>query len=93
VKETALTYGGNEYVVIAIVVVVADGDAHAIHADCQSRLLRNIGKGSVAIVVIELQRRGTLGSPRPVFTVCEQNVGPSVVVVIDEGNPRSQRLW
>src|SRR5262249_4232921 len=56
VKESALTDCSDENVVVAIVVVVANGDSHSVHADRQSGFLGDVCKRTVAIVVVELQR-------------------------------------
>ena len=40
----------------AVVVVVADGDAHAVHLDVEAGAAGDVGERAVAIVAIELQR-------------------------------------
>ena len=51
----ALADGGNEDVVEAIVVVVADGDAESEERNVEAGLARHVGEGAVVIVVVELQ--------------------------------------
>src|ERR1019366_6845614 len=85
VEEMALADGGNENVVEAVVVVVADRDAQSEEQNAQARLARYVGESAVVIVVVELQGgRAVLGVAWPVLTVDQQDVGKAVVVVIDE---------
>ena len=56
VEEMALPERGDEYVVMAVVVVVADCGAQAEHRYRQSRLASNVGKGAIVIVMVELRR-------------------------------------
>ena len=55
VEEMALADGSNKDVVEAVVVVIADRDAHAEERDVQSGFARHVREGAVAIVVVELQ--------------------------------------
>jgi hypothetical protein len=55
-------------------------------------LASDIGKSAVVVVVIELQRGFSMLVARPVFAIHQQNVGPAIVVVIDEGTTRSHGL-
>src|SRR5437016_11556641 len=75
VKQTALAKSGYKDVVITIIVVVADGHAQSIHADCQASFGGHIGERPVVVVVVEIQRRSGLALPGPVLTVDQQNVG------------------
>ena len=70
-------------VVVAVVVIVTDSRAHAEERNPESRLRGHITEGPVAVVVVELQRRG-LARRGPIFAVDQQNVGVAVVVVVDE---------
>ena len=42
-------------IVVAVVVVVADGHAHAEHRDGQPALRGHVGEGAVVVVVVELR--------------------------------------
>src|SRR4029077_18972021 len=85
VEEMALADSGNENVVEAVVVVVADGDSESEERNAEAGLARHVGEGAVMIVVVELQRgRAVFGMAGPVLAVDEQDVGKPVVVVIDE---------
>ena len=55
-KQPVLADGGDEDVGKAVVVVIGDGHAHAVHLDGQAGALRHVGEGAVAIVAIEPQR-------------------------------------
>src|SRR5271157_788358 len=85
---------GDKEVLMAVVVVVSHRDAHSIASSSQARLLRHIGKGSVAVVAVEaipIARTGLFklrhGSP-----VDTKEIGPSVAVVIDDAESPRQRL-
>src|SRR5271157_1784281 len=84
----------DKEVLMAVVVVVPHGDAHSIASSSQARLLRHIGKGSVAVVAVEaipIARTGLfkLGHRGPVDT---KEIGPSIPVVIDDAESPRQRL-
>ncbi len=55
VEQAVLADAGDENVGKAVVVVVADGDAHAVHFEVEASALGDVGEGSVAIVAIEAQ--------------------------------------
>ena len=55
VKQMILPVGSDEQVVIAVVIVIADGHAHAIELDVQTGFSRRVGERAVVIVVIELR--------------------------------------
>ena len=88
-----LSKRGDKYIVEAVVVVVADGNAEPEQRNPKARLARDIGKGAVVIVVEELRRRRTaLRMAGPVLAVNEQDVGIAVVIVVDERTARTHRL-
>ncbi len=90
VKQVALADGSDEDVIVAVVVIVADGDPQTVHRHRQPGLVSNIAKCSVVIVVEELQSgRARLRVSRPVLTIHQEDVGPAVVVVVDERAPRT----
>src|ERR1700758_2229475 len=76
--------GGDVDVVVAVIVVIADGASHSVHFDIEAGLAGDIREGSVVIVVIE----GGVGIAGfvagPVHGVDEENVLPAVVVIVDE---------
>ena len=86
--------GGDEEVVEAVVVVIADGAAHAVTGVGQARFFGDIGERAVAIVAIEFVRReraGVLaGAQRDVLH--EEKVGEAVAVVIDPGDAAAHRF-
>src|SRR5437016_1636541 len=86
----ALANGCDKDIVEAIVVVIADGDAQSEKRNAKSRFCRDVGKCAVVAVVVKLRCcRRALRVTRPVLPVDEQNVWPSVVVVIEERNTRA----
>jgi len=86
VKQMVLPVGGDEQIVVAVVVVITDGHAHAIDLDGQPRFVRHVGERAIVIVVIELRRGMLADVTGPVHAVDQENVGPAVVIVIDEGH-------
>src|SRR5450432_3893021 len=84
VKRIAIDAGDKD-VVIAVIVVVADGHAYIEAGPFQARLLRYVGEASVAVVVEEAV---------PVFwrvflerldisPIGKEDVGPTVAIVIE----------
>ena len=88
----ALPHASNENIWKAVVVVIADGHAHAIHLDIETGGFGDIAKRSVAIVAIQLHGGSLALVARPVHRVHEQNVLPAVRVVIQEGATGAQRF-
>src|SRR5580704_1320079 len=68
----------------AIVVVVADGHAHAIEFDVQTGVGSHVGECAVAVVVIEAQRGARFLVARPIGAVDEQDILPAVAVIVEE---------
>src|SRR5260370_20398492 len=88
VKKMALAVGSEKKIVVAIVVVVADGHAHSKYFHVQSCLVSYVGEGAVMIVVIELGRGVLLNVARPIHSVHTANIRPAVVGVVNEGHTR-----
>src|SRR5581483_8059400 len=85
----------DKEVVVAIVVVVADGHAHAVEGDRKAGLPGDIGERAVAVVVVEDERaaRGVGGDMAgPVVSPNDENVEPAVVVVVEERAAAAHRL-
>jgi hypothetical protein len=91
-KQPALADARHENVREPVVVVIANGDAHAIHLDIQPRRPRHIRKRSVTIVVIQAHGATVALVPRPVHAVDDENVLPAVVVVIEKSTTGPQRF-
>src|SRR5208283_4129074 len=85
VEQPVLAYTGDENVREAVVVIVADSHAHAVHLNVESGAGSNVGEGSVSVVVIQPQRGVPLLVAGPIHSVDEENVLPAVAVVIEEG--------
>ena len=84
----------TEQIVPSIVVVVADAHTGLPTGDAQSRLLRHIGKGSVAVVLEQVGRGCLSGRPdciQPV-AVGEIDIQPTIVVIVEKGKPTSLGL-
>ena len=88
-EETIWTNTGDVDVVVAVVVVIGNCDADAVHLDAETGLLGHVGEGAVFVVVIERGKRFALFVVGPVHRVDEQDVLPAVVVVVDEGAARA----
>jgi hypothetical protein len=91
-EEMILTERGDENIVAAIVVVIADRHAHSKHLDRQASFRRHVGKGSVVIVVIKRGMRRVIVMLWPIGAVYEENVLPAVVVVIEKRHAGAHRL-
>ena len=91
-EQPVLADAGDEEVGKAVVVVVADGDAHAVHLDVEARRARHVGERAVAVVAIEPQRRSLRRVARPVHAVDQQDVLPAVGVVVEKRAAGAQRL-
>src|SRR5260370_21917960 len=83
-----LAGGSEKKIVVAIVVVVADGHANSKYFHVQSCIVSYVGEGAVMIVVIELGRGVLLNVARPIHAVHKKNVRPAVVVVVNESHTR-----
>ena len=86
VKEVRLAIRGDEKILVAIVVEIADGYADSVHFDIKARFVRDIGERSIVIVVIKLRRAVFLHVPGPVAAIHQENIRPTVVVVVNESH-------
>src|SRR4051794_1184174 len=89
-KQAALSHAGNQNVREGIVVVIADSDAHAIHFDIQPNALRNVSERAVAIIAIQPWSGPLAFVSRPVHGIDQQNVLPTVIVVVEESATGSE---
>jgi hypothetical protein len=83
-KENALAQRADEKILIAIVVEIANSGTHSIHFACEAGRGGDIGECSIAIVAEEFRRGCAPPLPRPVFAIGEEQVLPSIAVVVDE---------
>ncbi len=88
-EEAVLANGGDVDIRKAVVIVIGDGDAQAVHFDRKARALRHIGKGAVAVVPVKLHGGALALVARPVATIDEKDIEPSVVIVIEKRAARS----
>jgi hypothetical protein len=93
VKQPVLAHAGHEHVGEAVVVVVADGHAQAVHLHVEASGAGHVGERAIAVVPVEPQRRALLLVAGPVHAVHEQHVLPAVAVVVQEGAAGPERLW
>ncbi len=93
VEDDAAEVGDDE-VVEAVVVEVADGAAHAEAGPGQTHPLGHVGEGAIAVVAVQLVRRlrapGAGGAKGSVLDA--EEVGPAVVVVIDPAQAAAHAL-
>src|SRR5882762_8073606 len=92
VKEATLSERGYEEVVEAVVVVIADRYTHAIHFHIEAGFVGYVSECSIVIVVIKLGSGVLLLMTRPVHPIDQKNVGPAIVIVIDESDARAERF-
>ena len=91
-EQAVLPDAGDEQVGEAVVVEVADGDAHAVHLDVEPGAAGHVGEGAVAVVAVQPQRRSLALVAGPVHAVDEQDVLPAVGVVVEERAAGAERL-
>ena len=84
--------GRDVDVVVPVIVIVADRASQSVHLDCQSGLLRDIGKRSVLIVVVQSGVGVASLVFRPLHRIDQQDVLPAIVVVVDEANAAPHRF-
>src|SRR5207248_8055851 len=83
-EQAVLTHASDQDVRIAVVVVVSNGHAHSIHFNIKTGSTGYIGESSIAIVAIELERAAVALVAGPIRSVDEENVLPSVGIVIQK---------
>ncbi len=91
-EQPVLANAGDENVGEAIIVVVAHSHAHAIEFDIDTRARSHVGESAVPVVVVEAQRGAVLLVAGPVGTVDQQDVLPSVPIVVQKGAAGAERL-
>ena len=93
-KQVRLAESAEVDVIVAVVVVVADGRTEAVERDRKSGLRGDIGERAVAVVVVKVRRGcAVLGMSGEIGAIDEQDVGVAVVVVIDERATRAHCFW
>ncbi len=85
-EKVVLAQRSDENIVVAVVVVIADGYAHAVHFDVEAGFSGDVGEGAVVIIVIESGMRCAAVMLGKIGAVDEENILPAVVIGIDEGN-------
>ena len=83
---------GDENIVKAIVIVIADGHAHSVELDGEACLRGDVGERAVVIIVIERGMRDVAMMLGPIRAVHEKKILPTVVVVIDERHAGAHRF-
>jgi hypothetical protein len=95
VEEAVFAHGGEEHVGQSVVVVIADGDAHAVEAHVQAGAGGHVGEAAGAVIAVEGGGRGCLagrGAVGPVGGVDEEEVGVAVGVEVKEGHAATHRF-
>ena len=71
---------------VCVVIVICDGDSHAVERHCESNRFCHIGERAISVVAIECHRlRFSCGVAWPIFAVDEEDILPAICVVIKEG--------
>src|SRR5262249_6319112 len=95
-KQPIAAHAGDENVRPAVVVVIADGHALAVHGDRQADPLGDVLEFAVALITVESKRRGRFCLvlvAGPVTGINEQKVLLTVLVEVDKGDAGAHRLW
>ena len=79
------------HVVSAVIVVIAHGDAHAVHLDIQPAGRGDIGERAVLVIAIQ-GVKGALGAGLPVPRVDQEHVGPAVAIGVQKRGAGPERL-
>ena len=90
VIEHVLAAAGDEQIVEAVVVVVADGDRRRPARARQARFRRHVGERAVAVVLVQAIGRAR-GAPSRRVPLEHEQIEPAVVVVVEEAPRRSPR--
>ena len=91
-KKSALPHASDENVGETIIIVIADGHAHAVDLDVEAGASRHVRKRAVAVVPVEPQRGSLALVSGPVHAVHQQDVLPAIAVIIKERAARAQSL-
>src|SRR5262249_15912894 len=91
-KQPVLADTGDQNVGKAIVVIVPNRNAHAIHLNFKRCFMRYVGERSISIVPLEADGADLLLVAVPIHAIDEENVLPAIAVVIEKGTPRTQGL-
>ena len=83
-KEAVLSDGGDQQIGKAVVVVVADRHAHAVHFHRQAGARGDIGERAVAVVAVEPHGGALAAVIGPVHAVDQQNIEPAIAIVVEE---------
>ena len=89
--KAVLAVVGDEKVVEAIVVVIADADAHGPARIGKPGFLGDVGEGAIAVVFVQ----AIAGSGRNTVQATageQEDIHPAIVVVVDEGATRAHDL-
>src|SRR5580658_9756940 len=94
-KQYVMPPEGAKQVVPAIVVIIAHADTGLPTGAPQSRFLGHIGKGAVAVVLVEVSGRFLPWRPMRVepIAIGKVNVQPPVLVVVEKGQSASLGLY
>src|SRR5579872_3234547 len=68
----------------AVVVVIPNGNAHAIEFHIESSARRHIGESAVPVVVVEAKRGAILFMAGPIGAVDQEDVLPTIAIVIQK---------
>ena len=86
--QARVPIAGDNDILIAIIVIIRRCHPHAIQRLIETALLRHITKCAIALIAIQAHGRlWLLSLSRPTAAVYEQNVEPSIAVVIEEPSP------
>src|SRR4029077_15218293 len=92
--KAVLAVVGNVNIWPAIVVKVTDGNSESPALIRDAGMLGHIGEGAIVIVVIERRAWRLLLSGQRIIggTIVQINIGPAIVVIIENGDSRPRRF-
>src|SRR5690242_18668867 len=88
-EEHVVAPEAAEQVIPSVVVVIADAHAGLPAGAANSGFFRDVAECSVAVVLVEMRRRRFPGGPvlAEQSSVCDVDIQPAVVVVIEKCDP------
>src|SRR5579859_25576 len=87
-----LTDASDQNVGEAVVVVILNGNAHAVEFHIEPSACRDVGESAVPVVVVEAKRGAILFMAGPIGAVDQEDVLPTIAIVIQKSAARPEGL-
>ena len=77
----------------AVIIVITDGDSHPVHLYIETGGFAYVGECTVAIILVQPESRTLPLVPGPVHAIHQQDVLPTVGVIVEKSAAGAQRFW